>query len=72
MMIRSGFCLMRRIHTIAPIHRQKSFKPILFKDEMHKFVCIHVVFNDEYASFAHVVNILRLTFTGNEYNHEIL
>ena len=66
------FLFERRVHTITPVHRQKSFKPILFKNEVNKLVRVHIIFNNKYAPFAHAANILRLPFTGNEYNYEIL
>jgi glycosyltransferase involved in cell wall biosynthesis len=64
-----GHLLARRIDPITAVHRQEGVESIFFKDETHKLVSVHVVFNDEDAPFAHHLNILRLNLMGNEYNH---
>lgn len=66
------FLFDRCVYSITPVHRKKSFIAVLFKDETHKFISINVIFNNEYALFLHFVNILRLTVTGNVYNHGIM
>ena len=57
-----------RVHAIASVHRQKRIVPMLFEDEPHKFIRVHVVFDNEDASFAHFPNILRLINAGNVLN----
>jgi hypothetical protein len=57
------------IDPVAPIHCQKRLISVLFKDEPHEFIGVHVIFNDEDAPFAHSLNILQNA--GNVYNHRM-
>lgn len=59
------------VHAITPIHCQKRVVPVLFQNELHQLIGIHVVFNDKDASLAHGLNILRLSKEGNEYNRDM-
>ncbi|HCB01264.1 MAG TPA: hypothetical protein DEP19_02680 [Anaerolineae bacterium] len=53
------------MYPITPIHSQKHLIPILFENEAHQFISIHIVFDNQDATLAHLLNILRLTRLGN-------
>ena len=58
-----------RIHAIAPVDRQENIIPRALQYNAHKFIIIHVIFNDQDASLAHwgliyrVSSIRAMTYT---------
>jgi hypothetical protein len=51
--IKSGFLLDGSVHTIAATHGKKCVIPVTLHKEVHKFISIHVIFDEENSVFGH-------------------